>query len=570
MSKPQLTSVLSSGLRSITSHAINTDLEATKSQIRDVHTHTAIDTRAALNQKLSDDEILALAGYKHELRRQFGPFNMIGVAFSIMSVLPSLASVLGYCYSINGALWGWFVSSFFIFLIGVCMSELASAIPTAGGLYYWTYHYSPDNCRIWLSFLVGTLNTLSLASGLCSIDYGFSKELLSIVYIAKDGDFNMTDGIMYGVFAACIVSHIITASIASYGVAKLQSVSVFANVTLVVFFIIVMLVGTKNKNDAKWVFTDVENFTDWPTGWAWVYNGFMPAIWTIGAFDSCVHMSEEAHNATKNVPIGILGSISSTWFFGFIILIVCNFCVSKDIQSILTTPSGQPMAQLIFDALGKKWTIVFMVLIAVCQWLMGVSIITATSRQAWAFSRDNGLPFSSFLRVVNKRLQVPIRAIFFTGSLALIIGLLCLIGSTAANAVFTLAICGNYFAWGTPIVLKLYRTWCSDIELRFKPGAFYLGDKVSPVVSIITVFWMVFVIIMSLMPSTKSVDKETMNYTVVVVGAAVIMSMTWFFTIAHKTFQGPRNTLDGEVEMLESGSGSDKIDGQIASDEEKN
>lgn len=37
--------------------------------------------------------------------------------------------------------------------------------------------------------------------------------------------------------------------------------------------------------------------------------GFQPAVWVIGAFDSCIHMSEEAKNATKAVPIGILTSI---------------------------------------------------------------------------------------------------------------------------------------------------------------------------------------------------------------------------------------------------------------------
>lgn len=555
-----LSETFSNGLKSITSHAINADLDIKKSQIRDVHSHIAIDARAAKD----DDELLAAVGYKHELKRQFGPFNMLGVAFSIMSVLPSIASVLGYCYSINGALWGWFIACGCIFCVGTCMAELASSIPTAGGLYYWTYHYSPDKIRVWLSFLVGNINTLCLAAGVCSIDYGFAKELLSIVYISKDGDFEVTNGIVYGVFAACVVSHIATACVASYGIAKLQSVSVVANITLVVFFVIVMLVGTKNKNDAKFVFANFQNLTDFPDGWAWIYNGFMPAIWTIGAFDSCVHMSEEARNATRNVPIGILGSIGLTWFFGFIVLIVCGFCVSQDLASIIGTASGQPMAQLIFNALGKKWTVAFMILICICQWLMGASTITATSRQAWAFSRDNGLPFSSFIKVVNKNLRVPIRAIVFAGTLALSIGLLCLIGPTAANAVFTLSICGNYFAWQTPVMLKLYRTWFGDGSQKFIPGTFYLGDFWSPVLNVFTLFWTNFVIIMCLLPSVKNVNKESMNYTVVVMGGVTILSMLWYVAFAHRTFHGPLNTLDaGEQQREEK---DDKIDALLQVD----
>lgn len=555
---PPLKSIFSNGLKSITSHALNTDLDAQKSQIRDVHSHIPIDTRVAVKQQhLDDDEILALAGYKHELKRHFGPFNMVGVAFSIMSVLPSIASVLGQCYSINGALWGWLIASCCIFCIGLCMSELASAIPTAGGLYYWTYHYSPDWLRVPLSFVVGNTNSIALTGALCSIDYGFAKEILSIVYIAKDGDFEITDPITYGVYVACIVSHVITACIASYGVAKLQSLSVVCNVALVIFFVIVLLVGTKHKNNAEWVFANTQNLTDWPTGWAWVYNGFMPAIWTIGAFDSCVHMSEEAHNATKNVPIGILGSISATGSLGFIILIVCSFCINPDLNSVISTGSGQPMAQLIYDALGKRWTIAFMVLIAICQWLMGASTITATSRQIWAFSRDNGLPFSSIVKVVNSKLKVPIRAIIFGGILAVLLGLLCLIGPTAANALFTLYICGNYFAWQTPIILRLYRTWDKNPETRFKPGTFYLGDIMSPIVNIFTVLFTNFTIIMAMFPTSRTVDKETMNYTIVITGGTWLLSAAYYFLYAHKTYHGPRNTLN-------SADPADSIDGEKA------
>lgn len=33
---------------------------------------------------------------------------------------------------------------------------------------------------------------------------------------------------------------------------------------------------------------------------------WLSPIWTIGGFDSCVHMAEEAANAAKAVPYGIM------------------------------------------------------------------------------------------------------------------------------------------------------------------------------------------------------------------------------------------------------------------------
>lgn len=538
---------LSNGVRSFKDLALNTsNIEPLKSQIRSVHEHTVIDSRRAK----TDDELLAEIGYKPELSRKFSTIQVFGIAFSIMGLLPSIASVLGQSFTTgaSSAVWAWFIGGFFILLIGISMSEMASAIPTSGGLYYWTYHYAPDNLRIPLSFLVGNSNTVALTGALCSIDYGFAKELLSIVYIAKDGDFHITDGMTYGVYAACVISHVIIACAASGHIAKLQSFSIYSNLALIVFFIIAILVGTDDKNDASFIFGNINSsMTEWNVGWSWFFQGTEAVIWTIGAFDSCIHMSEEARNSARSVPIGIISSITVCWLLGWIILIVCSVCVNPELSPVVNSASGQPMAELIYDSLGKKWAISFMALIAACQWLMGASTLTAISRQAFAFARDNGLIFSSVVKVVNKKLKVPLRAVIFGGILALIMGLLCLIGSTAANALFTLYISGNYFSWQTPIMLRLYRSFSKDPALRFKPGVFYLGDVLSPLVSWITVLFTNFTIIMVMFPASPNVDKESMNYTVVITCGTWIFSMLYYYFYAYKTFFGPRNTL-GDVD----------------------
>jgi hypothetical protein len=140
---------------------------------------------------------------------------------------------------------------------------------------------------------------------------------------------------------------------------------------------------------------------------------------TIGAFDSCVHMSEEAANATRAVPYGILMSIGSCWLFGWIIVIVMAACMSTDLESLLATPFGQPMAQIYYDAVGKRGAIGLMTLLFIVQFFMGLSITVAASRQMWAFSRDGALPLSRFVRVINQRLgYIPFNAIWFCVVLA--------------------------------------------------------------------------------------------------------------------------------------------------------
>ena len=61
-------------------------------------------------------------------------------------------------------------------------------------------------------------------------------------------------------------------------------------------------------------------------------------------------MSEEAANAPKAVPYGILMSIGSCWLFGFVLVIVIAGCMDTNLENILGSPFGQPMAQVCLHA----------------------------------------------------------------------------------------------------------------------------------------------------------------------------------------------------------------------------
>ena len=171
---------------------------------------------------------------------------------------------------------------------------------------------------------------------------------LSVIVIARDGNWTPSNGVIYGVFVACVFCHAILASVMSKIMGKLQTVFVVMNFVLITVTVIALPIGAKNRrNDGHFIFAETANLTTWPTGWAFMLSWLSP-IWTIGAFDSCVHMSEEAANATKAVPFGILMSIGSCWFFGFIIVIVLAATINPDLESVLDSPFGQPMAQVPF------------------------------------------------------------------------------------------------------------------------------------------------------------------------------------------------------------------------------
>lgn len=208
----------------------------------------------------------ARLGYKQELRRNFRMIEVFGIAFSIMGLLPSIASTLAYSIPAGpaGMVWSWFIASIFILVVGLAMADLGSAMPTSGGLYWWTHFFASPKTRNALSFLVGYSNTLGLVGGLVSIDYGFALMLLSVVVIAKDGNWTPSSGVIYAVCMGCIVCHGILASTLNKIMGRLQTVFVVMNFILIAATIIALPVGrASQRNDAHFIFAKIENFTTW-------------------------------------------------------------------------------------------------------------------------------------------------------------------------------------------------------------------------------------------------------------------------------------------------------------------
>lgn len=66
---------------------------------------------------------LAKMGYKQELKRQYSTAQVFAVAFSIMGLVPSIASTLSFSLPAGpvGMVWGWLTASVFILLVGLAM-----------------------------------------------------------------------------------------------------------------------------------------------------------------------------------------------------------------------------------------------------------------------------------------------------------------------------------------------------------------------------------------------------------------------------------------------------------------
>src|SRR3982750_20170 len=95
-------------------------------------------TRGELIQQ--DIRDLHKLGYAQQLFREMGGFSNFAISFSIISILTGAVLLYGYGLKFSGPIIntvGWPVVSVFTLCVAASMAELASAYPTAGGLYYW-------------------------------------------------------------------------------------------------------------------------------------------------------------------------------------------------------------------------------------------------------------------------------------------------------------------------------------------------------------------------------------------------------------------------------------------------
>lgn len=499
----------------------------------------------------SDAELLAQIGYRQELQRRYSTIQVFGIAFSIMGLVPSISSTIlvGLESGPAGLVWGWFLAGMFILCTGTSLTILALSIPTSGGLYYFTLHFAPERLGTPLSFLIGCTNAIGLCGGICSIAYGFAVEVLSAVVISRNGDFEVTNARAYGVFAACVVLNVAIGCFTTRNIAWLQYVSIFVNVFLIFLFVIAVPVGAHRHygfNDAHYIFAKLENYRDWLQGWSFMLS-WMPVIWTIGAFDLAIHCAEEARNPQRLLPYGVVGSITVCWIVGWLVCIVCCAVIPHgDTVKMIESSTGSVVAEIVLSALGRRWAVAFMLLIAVGQYLMSLCIMTAALRQVWAFARDDGLPvIYNYIKYVDPRVKVPVRAIIFTGVFSIIIGLLVLIkGDAGSSALFSLGIASNIVSWGVPILMAALPTG----RRRFVPGPFDLGFA-NNAIHCVSVLWLTYALCMVMFPDNKAVDKDTMNYTVVINVGVWIVCAVYYALHGHRVYHGPKPNVDNETDV---------------------
>ena len=123
-------------------------------------------TREELIQQ--DIQELHRLGYAQQLFREMGGFSNFAISFSIISILTGAVLLYGYGLKFAGPIInsvGWPVVSLFTLCVAASMAELASAYPTAGGLYFWAFRLG-GRTWAWTTAWLNMIGQITITAGI--------------------------------------------------------------------------------------------------------------------------------------------------------------------------------------------------------------------------------------------------------------------------------------------------------------------------------------------------------------------------------------------------------------------
>ncbi|KAL9105231.1 MAG: hypothetical protein Q9227_009558 [Pyrenula ochraceoflavens] len=487
----------------------------------------------------SDEEILVALGYKQEFKRDFSIWESFSVSFSVLGLVPSIASTLSYnlAYSgLAGSVWGWVVAGILIQFVALAMAELCSSMPTAGGLYYASAVLAPEGYGPLCSWITGWANFMGQATGPCSVNYALASMMVTAAQIGNPSYTPETWHVYLTLLALLTVEGLLVMNSTKF-LGYLNKVGTLINLAFVFIFIIWMPAGSINHpktNENSEVWGKITNGTEWPSGFAFLM-GFLSVIWTMSGYDAPFHLSEECSNANIASPRAIVMTAQFGLYLGWAIILVIVYTV-KNIEDVVDGQYGQPMGSLCLQVLGKRSGLAMFSLNMVAQFFVGIGCTVASSRVVYAYSRDGALPGSRWWKHVNSHTKTPVNAVWFVLALGALLGLLMFASPVAIGAVFSIGAIAQYTAFIFPVALKLFA-----VGNRFRPGPWNLGRLSTPI-GAVACAWVALIIPALCFPAYKGKDLNdlNMNYTCLIYGGVMLLALLWYAMDARKWFRGPK------------------------------
>ncbi len=509
-----------------------------------------------------DEKHLAQLGYTQELHRSWSGFSNFAISFSIISILAGCFTSFGLGWNNGGPAaiaWGWPIVSLFILIIGLCMSELVSAFPTSGGIYWWAAKLGGPKA----GYYTGWLNLIGLIAILASVAYGCATFLDLTLGTFSEGwlaGYSLTR--TFELFVVILAISAIINIFSSHLLAVINNISVWWHVAGAAAVILILIFLPEQHASFSDVFAKTINnsgmFGGSTSGFGFLLFVLpISAIltqYTITGYDASAHLSEETKSAADGAAKGIWRSIFYSAIGGWILLLTFLFAV-QDSDGV--SAGGGAVVTIFNQALNSKWVVIILLISTAGQFFCTTACQTSCSRMLFAFSRDRAVPGHQLWSKLSAK-RVPANGVIVTAVLAAIITLPALVEVDINGAPVPVA----FFAVVSIGVVGLYLCFAVPIFLRWKAGdSFPVGRwnlrghhkwmaPVAVIEIIITSAIAMFPTSSGGVPWGSSFEWKFVNYTPLLVGGVLILLYIYWHASVKNWFTGPIKQVDVSGEEL--------------------
>lgn len=252
-------------------------------------------------------------------------------------------------------------------------------------------------------------------------------------------------------------------------------------------------------------------------------------------------MAEEVKNAARSVPKAMI----SIYIVNFILIFPAILTICYHIPNVsdaLADPTLYPTIYVLRQSMSTAWMTVILVIVVALLICSNITYLAAVSRDLYAFSRDQGLPFSSWIAKVDEKRAIPRNAYILTSIVSICLGLI-YIGSTTA-----------FYAITSLLTVALLQCYCLSIGCLlwrriFHPetlprAQFSLGRWGIPI-NCLAVFYSFWSFFWSFWPQLFPVTTLNFNWASVIFVSVLLISIVYYIIIGRKRYTGPVALVEG-------------------------
>ncbi|CAK7234802.1 hypothetical protein SBRCBS47491_009072 [Sporothrix bragantina] len=414
-----------------------------------------------------------------------------------------------------GAIYEYTLVSIFYCFIAASVAELASSIPSSGGVYHWALVTAgPTYGR------VCSCNILVYCYSLYHENYVYERWHVFISYLIMS-------------WLCCFV--------VMFGQRILPTLSRIGSFLIITGFFITIIVcavlpGRTGNGYAssKSVWAGWENMTGYSSNGFVFLAGMLNGAFAVGAIDCVTHIAEEIPNARVNIPKALACQVGMGFLTGFSYLIVI-FYGTSDLGSITSADPFCPIGDIYLQATGSRAGAVGLLMVLVLPIFCATSgCYVTTGRTIYALGRDGATPFASKIGSVSERWKSPVWATFACGIFMTIVGAI-YVGSLTAFDAFI----DSFAVLSTLSYLLAILPHMLTGRKNMKPGPFWMG-RWGWAVNAIACAYIVVSCIIYCFPYSLPTSAASMNYTVVITSGLAVLVGIWWLVHGKRHYEAPK------------------------------